>query len=166
MNELTTLSDAELKKEIDNIKERELALHTESGMNYITIKMRECIGLLETWGYKFDGDELALAKLWANGLSKEFVRLGADGILKAVTKWAQEDKSDYRVFPKIPWIAEYCAQIGGDPRQEMGRRMQAQAEADMEAKHREEMENFKKEHPDLWEKAKRKAEEMSKGLIK
>ena len=160
MNELVTMSNAELEQALNDLKERELALQTESGRNYIIGKMRECIGLLETWGYKFDGNELALARLWADGLKEEFVRLGADGIRKAVTKWAEADTSEYRSFPKIPWIIESCKQISGDPRVEKGRRMQEQAERQMEAEHKAEMEKFKEEHPELWVKIQEQAERM------
>ena len=160
MNELVTMSNTELEQALNDLKERELALQTESGRKYMISKMRECIGLLETWGYKFDGNELALARLWADGLKEEFVRLGADGIQKAVTKWAEADTSEYRSFPKIPWIIESCKQISGDPRVEKGRRMQEQAERQMEAEHKAEMEKFKKEHPELWAKIQERAERM------
>lgn len=150
MNELVALSDAELDKAIDDLKERELALKTESGQKYIVSRMRELIMTLEQWGYKTTADELALAKLWANGLQEEFVRLGADGLKQAVTEWAQNDSSEYRNFPKIPWIKEACSNIGGDPRVEKGRRVQALEEARIEEEHRREIEEFKKNNPEKW----------------
>lgn len=164
MNELTTLSDAELDKEIENIKEREVALKTKAGRDYIVVKMRECIGLLETWGYRFDGDEMALARLWAEGLQEEFVRLGADGIQLAVRRWAETDESEYRSFPKIPWIAKACGLIGGDPRVEKGRRVQAEAERKIEEEHKAEMERYKKEHPEEWAKIDKRASEYLKKI--
>lgn len=160
MNDLMALSDTDLERALDALKERELALQTESGRNYMIGKMRECIGLLETWGYKFDGNEVALARLWADGLQEEFVRLGADGIQKAVTKWAEADNSEYRSFPKIPWIIESCKALGGDPRVEKGRRMQERAERQMEEEHKAEMAKFKKDHPELWAKIQERAERM------
>lgn len=160
MNELATLSDTDLDKALDELKQRELAIQTDSGRNYIIGKMRECIGLLETWGYKFDGNEVALAKLWADGLKEEFVRLGADGIQKAVTLWAENDTSEYRSFPKIPWIIEACKSLNGDPRVEKGRRMQAEAERKLEEEHKAEIEKFKAENPELWEKLQKRAERI------
>lgn len=164
MNEIATLSDAELDKAIEDIKERELALKTEAGRDYIVIKMRECIGLLETWGYKFDGDEMALARLWAEGLKEEFVRLGTDGIRTAVMKWAETDESEYRSFPKIPWIAKACSEIGGDPRVEKGRRVQAEAERKMKEEHDAEVAKFKKENPERWAEIEKLAEKVAKGI--
>lgn len=152
MNDLVTMTDTELDNAINAIKERELAMQTEAGKNYVVGKMRECIGLLETWGYKFDGNEVGLAKLWADGLSEEFVRLGADGIRKAVIKWAETDDSEYRSFPKIAWIVEACKSIGGDPRAEKGRRVQAEAERQMEIDHRKEFDELQKAHPEWLEK--------------
>lgn len=160
MNELTTISDNELDKRIEDLKERELSLQTESGEKYMLGKMRELIGLLETWGYQFSGEEMALARLWANSLREEFVILGVDGMTKAVTYWAENDTNEYRTFPKIPWIKEACAQIGGDPRTEKGRRIQKQAERQMELDHQKEMEEIKKNHPALWKMVEEKAAEM------
>lgn len=157
MNELSTLTDVELDNAIQDLKERELALKTESGRKYIVSKMRECIMMLESWGYKSNADELALARLWANGLQEEFVRLGAEGVMQAVTVYAETDDHEYKVFPQIVWIAEACKKIGGDPRVEKGRRMQAEAERQMEIEHRKEMERLKAEHPEWCEKAARVA---------
>lgn len=147
MNELTTLTDAELDKEIEDLKEREASLHTESGRKYIVGKMRELIGLLETWGYKFDGNEKGLAVLWANAMMDDFVRLGFLGMKTAVTKWAEEDTSQYHIFPKVAWIKYACTQMGGDPRVEKGRRMQEAAERKLEEDHKKQMEHFMKTHP-------------------
>ena len=166
MNELSTLTDTELDNEIANLREREMALQTDKGRDYIVMKMRECIGLLETWGYKFEGDEMSLARLWASGLRDEFVRIGQDGIMKAVTLWAENDVSEYRTFPKIPWIKESCKQVGGDPRVEKGRRMQIEAERQMEAEHQAEMEKFKKENPELWAEMEKRAETLDSVIKK
>jgi len=155
MNELATLSDTELDKAIEKVKERELALQTESGQRFIISKMREIIMYLEKLGYKIEGDELTLARLWANAMGDEYVRIGEEGMKKAVMLWAEEDASEYRSFPKIPWIKEACSKVGGDPRVEKGRRVQAEAERKMEEDHKREMEEFKKNHPDLWERAER-----------
>ena len=162
MNELTTLSDTALDKAIDDLKERELSLKTESGRKYLVGKMRELIGLLETWGYKTNGDESGLAMLWASGLQEEFVRLGWLGIKQAVTRWAEEDDSIYRTFPKIAWIADICKEIGGDPRVEKGRRIQVETERKIEEDHRKQMEHYRATHPADWkritEEAKRRME--------
>ena len=163
MNEIATLTDAELDKRIEDIKDRELSLQTERGRTYLVGKMRELIGLLETWGYKFDGSEDGLAMLWANGLADEFIRLGVDGMRKAITNWATEDTSEYRFFPKIPWIKEACSKLGGDPRVEKGRRLQAEAERKMQEDHEKEMAEFKIKHPDLWERVQKRLAEMEKG---
>lgn len=162
MNALATLSDAQLDKEIENLKERELALQTEGGQKYIISKMRELIMHLQELGYVIHANELGLAKLWATSLSEEFVRLGTDGMKEAIDRWVMEDKSDYRVFPKIPWIKDACSEVGGDPRVEKGRRMQAEAERQMEFDHKREVEEFKKKYPDLWAKVEKKIAEMEK----
>ena len=163
MNSLAIISNTELDKRIEEIKDRELSLQTERGRTYLVGKMRELIGLLETWGYKFDGSEDGLAMLWANGLSEEFVKLGADGMRQAVANWATEDTSEYRSFPKIPWIKEACHKMGGDPRVEKGRRLQAEAERKMQEDHEKEMAEFKAKHPDLWDRVQRRLAEMEKG---
>lgn len=153
MNELVTMSDTELDRAIEQVKERELALKTDSGQRFVVSKMRELIMYLEKIGYKIDADEMTLARLWANSLGSEFARLGEEGMQRAVVLWAQEDDSEYRSFPKIAWIKEACAKVGGDPRVEKGRRVQAEAERKMEEDHKREMEEFKRKHPDLWERA-------------
>lgn len=163
MNELATISDAELDKRIMDLKERDLALRTDSGRKYMLGKMRELIGLIETWGYKFSGDEMALAKLWANSMKEEFVILGVEGMTEAISHWAENDSNEYRMFPQIPWIKKACKEIGGDPRVEKGRRVQAEVERQIEEDHRRAMEKFRQEHPDLWEIAGRKAEALQKG---
>ena len=155
MNDLVSISDAELDTRIEEVKERELSLQTESGEQYMIGRMRELIGYLETLGYKFNGEEMALARLWANSMKDEFIILGIDGMTKAVSNWAANDTSEYRTFPQIPWIKEACKELGGDPRVEKGRRVQAEAERKMEEDHKREMEEFKKNHPDLWERAER-----------
>lgn len=157
MNDLTVLSDAELDKELADLKERELALTTKSGKGFVESKMRECIGWLQSIGYKFEGDETALAKLWSNTLQEEFVRIGETGIKNAVVAWASEDESNYRMFPKVAWIKEACKGITGDPRVEKGRRVQQEAERQMELEHQREMQKFKEEHPDEWAKALKRA---------
>lgn len=162
MNELTTLTDAQLDKAIENLKERELAAQTESGHKYIVSKMREIIMYLEEVGYTTDANEKFLAELWAISLTEDFVRLGAEGMKKAIVQWVANDDSEYHSFPKIPWIKEACAQAGGDPRTEKGRRVQAEAERKMQEDHRKEMEKFKKEHPDLWKKVEEKAAEIQR----
>lgn len=159
MNELVTLSDTELDKAIQDLKERELALKTDSGKRYITSKMRECIGWLESVGYKFEGDENSLARLWARSLEEEFVIVGESGIKKAVMEWASQDTSEYRSFPKVPWILESCKEIGGDPRVEKGRRIQAEAERQIELDHQREIEEIKKD-PERWAEIQRKAEKL------
>ena len=160
MNELTTMSDVELDKAIEALKERSLALKTESGRRYIVSRMRELIMHLEDLGYTIKIDELALAELWANGLSEEFVRLGPEGMREAVDRWAVEDAAEFRTFPKIPWILDACKAIAGDPRVEKGRRIQAEQERLMELEHQREMEQFKKDHPDLYERAVRRGMEL------
>ena len=162
MNNLVRMSDTELEKAIQDLKERDLASKTESGKKYIISKMRECIGWLESVGYKFDGDENALARLWARGLKDEFVLLGENGVKKAVAKYAEEDESEYRSFPKIPWIKEICSSIGGDPRAEQGRRIQAENERQMELDHKREMAELEKSFtPKQLEEIERKARELS-----
>ena len=163
MNELVSISDAELDARIEEVKERELSLQTDSGRQYMIGRMRELIGYLETLGYKFSGEEMALARLWANSLGEEFVILGMDGMTKAVSNWAANDTNEYRTFPQIPWIKEACKELGGDPRAEKGRRVQAELEHKMDEDHKREMEEFKKNHPDLWERAERLSEELKKG---
>lgn len=153
MNELVTMTGTELDRAIEQVKERELALKTDSGQRFVVSKMRELIMYLEKIGYKIDADEMVLARLWANGLGDEFARLGEEGMQKAIILWVQEDASEYRSFPKIPWIKEACAKVGGDPRVEKGRRVQAEAERKMAEDHKREMEEFKKKHPDLWARA-------------
>lgn len=160
MNELVTLSDTELDRRIEEVKERELSLQTESGKSYMLGKMRELIGLLETWGYRFQGDEMALARLWAASLQEEFARLGMDGMTQAVTNWAANDTNEYRSFPHIPSIKVACNELGGDPRVEKGRRVQSELERQMELDHQKEVAEFKEKHPDLWARIEAKAEEM------
>lgn len=159
MNDLALLSDTELDKAIDELKERELALKTESGIDFVGSKMRECIGWLESVGYKFDGDEFALARLWGASLRDEFVRIGETGIKNAVMTWVSEDESEYRTFPKVAWIKEACAKVGGDPRVEKGRRIQAEAERQIEEDHKKEMEEIKND-PERWAEIVRKAKEL------
>lgn len=149
MNELVTMSDTDLDKAIEEIKERELALQTNSGQAFVVSKMRELIMYLEKLGYKIDADELALARLWANGLSEDYARLGDNGMKMAVQYWAEHDTNEYRTFPQIPWIKEVCEEIGGDPRIEKGRRVQALAERQMELDHKKQNEEFLRKHPDL-----------------
>lgn len=160
MNALTVISDAELDQAIEVLKERELAIQTDNGKKYVVSKMRELIMYLEKLGYKPDADERALSTLWARSLSEEFIRLGEDGLREAVTEWVEGDANNYRVFPKIPWIKDACARVGGDPRVEKGRRMQAEVERKMEGEHRKEVEEFKAKHPALWEMVQKKAAEM------
>lgn len=162
MNELTTLTDAQLDKAIENLKERELAAQTESGHKYVVSKMREIIMYLEEVGYTTDANEKSLAELWAISLTEDFVRLGAEGMKRAVVQWVANDDSEYHSFPKIPWIKEACAQVGGDPRVEKGRRIQVETERKMQEDHRKEMERIKREHPDLWKKVEEKVDEIQK----
>lgn len=160
MNDLVALSDAELDSVIEKLKERELGLQTNAGKKYAVSQMRECIGYLESVGYTLGemADENMIAALWAKGLEEEIVSIGYNGVKKAVQNWAANDNSDYRSFPKIPWIKDACREIGGDPRAEKGRRVQAEAERQMELDHKREVETFKREHPDLWELIEEKAE--------
>lgn len=160
MYELTILSDTELDRAIEELKERELALQTESGQKYIISKMRELIMHLQEMGYVIHANELGLAKIWAKSLSEEFVRLGTDGMKEAIDLWIAEDSNEFHTFPKIPWIKEACAKITGDPRVEKGRRVQAEAEQQMEIDHQKEVEEFKNKHPDLWSQIEKKAAEM------
>lgn len=162
MNDLTLISDTELDKRIADLKERELALKTSSGRSFMESKMRECIGWLRVIGYRFSGDENALAKLWANSLEEEFVRIGEIGIKNAVMKWASEDASGYRSFPKVSWIKELCQGISGDPRVEKGRRIQAEAERQIELDHKREIDKIK-ENTERWAEIQRKAERLRKG---
>lgn len=162
MNELATLSDAELDKAIADIKERDLAVQTEAGLKHVRGKMRECIGWLESVGYRFDGDQLALAKLWTVALKEEFVLLGEVRFKNAVMYYASHDDREYKSFPQIPWIAEACRHVGGDPRVEKGRRVQTEAEQRMEREHEEEVNRFKEEHPDLYARAIARAERLRK----
>ena len=101
MNELTLMTDAQLEKAIEDLKERSLAVKTPSGQAFVVSKMRECIGWLESVGYKFDGDEEALAKLWAHGLQDDFVRLGEIGVKNAVMSFAESDTRTYKTRPQI-----------------------------------------------------------------
>ena len=160
MNELTILTDAQLDKAIEDVKERELAIQTKNGYKYTVGFMRSMIYELRQVGYRVEADDTALARLWAHGLKDDFVRLGENGIKAALTKWAEDCCNEYRSFPTIPQIKEACAQIGGDPRVEKGRRMQAEAERKMEEEHRKEMEELKQKYPDLWEMAEKKAAEL------
>lgn len=167
MNELVTMSDTELKNAVDAVKERELALKTDAGRKFVVSKMRGLIMYLENLGYKSDADGNALAELWANSLSEEFAILGYDGMKKAVMYWAEHDDSEYRFFPKIPWIKDACSKVGGDPRAEMGRRIQAEQERKIQEDHEREMAEFKAKHPDLWERAETLAKSvMSLGDIR
>ncbi len=162
MNNLARLSDTELEKAIQDLKERDLALKTDSGQKFIISKMRECIGWLESVGYKFEGDETALAKLWATSLKDEFVRLGEGGLKTAVMNFASTDDRQYKTFPQIPWIADACTNIGGDPRVEKGRRMQEEAERQMELDHKKEMQELEASlTPEQLEEVERKASEMN-----
>ena len=162
MNQLVKLTDTELEKAIQDLKERDLALKTDSGQKYIVSKMRECIGWLESVGYKFEGDENALAKLWARSLREEFVRLGEAGLKNAVVDFASADDRQYKTFPQIPWIAEVCKNVGGDPRVEKGRRMQKEAERQMELDHKKEMAELEASlTPEQLEEIERKASEMN-----
>lgn len=161
MNSIVKLNDAELEKAIEDLKERDLASQTESGQKYIVSKMRECIGWLESVGYKFEGSETALARLWARSLKDEFVKLGEDGLKNAVMEFASKDDRQYKTFPQIPWIAEICNNIGGDPRVEKGRRVQAEAERQMELEHEREMAEFDKSlTPEQRERIERKVREL------
>lgn len=161
MNELALLSNDELDTAIEQIKERELSFQTATGKKYAVSKMLEYITLLETWGYKFDGNEDSLAVLWAKTLKEEIITMGYDGIREALELWVSED--EYRSFPKIPQLKNACARIGGDPRVEKGRRVQAEAERQMELEHQREMEEFKKNHPEAWARIQAKAEQMQRG---
>lgn len=162
MNELVRLTDTELEKAIEDLKERELAAQTDSGQKFIISKMRECIGWLESVGYKFEGNENALAKLWARNLKEEFIRLGEVGVKNAVMEFASNDDRQYKTFPQIPWIIDACEKIGGDPRTEMGRRRQEEAERQVEQDHKREMaELIKTFTPEQLERIERKAREMN-----
>lgn len=161
MNELTLMTDTQLDKAIEDLKERELAIKTQAGQAFVVSKMRECIGWLESVGYKFDGDETALARLWAHGLQDDFVRLGEVGVKNAVMSFAETDTRTYKTMPQIAWISDKCSEMGGDPRKEKGRRVQAEAERQIEEDHKREMEEIKKD-PVRWAEICRKAEEMER----
>lgn len=162
MNDLTVLSAAELKDAIEKLKERESSFKTTAGKKYAVSKMREFITLLETWGYTFEGNEDSLAVLWAKSFKEEIIRIGYDGFGEAIEMWVKEDQSEYRSFPKIPWIKEICSSIGGDPRAEQGRRIQAENERQMELDHKREMAELEKSFtPSQLEEIERKARELS-----
>ena len=162
MNDLSKLTDDELKKAIDDLKERELAAKTNAGKTYILSKMRSYITMLEELGYTTTADELALAKLWAKGLEDEFVLLGQNAMQEAIERWAMNDDRQYKTFPQIPWIAEACKEMGGDPRAEQGRRIQAENERQMELDHKREMAELEKTFtPKQLEEIERKARELS-----
>lgn len=152
MNQLATISDAELDKAIDKCKERSLALRTDSGRKFLVGEMRQLIAYLESVGYKTDADMTALSRLWARGLAEEYVMLGLDGMKRAIVHWVETDTNEYGTFPKIPWIKAACAEVGGDPRVEKGRREQARLEAQIEADTKAELEKFYKDHPALKER--------------
>lgn len=160
MNDLMSISDAELDTAIEQLKERDLAFKTDSGKRYAVGKMRELITLLETWGYKFNGNEDSLAVLWAKSLKEQIVVNGYDGVRKAVENWVAQDANDYNIFPKIPWIIDECKKLGGDPRVEKGRRVQKEAERQMELDHQKEIQRFREEHPDEWKRIEERAAKM------
>lgn len=159
MNELARLSDIELDKAINELKDRESFVQTKQGFVYVGAKMRECIGWLKSVGYKFEGDEKMLAEQWARNLTEEFVRLGEAGVKQAVMNFDANNDREYKQFPQIPWIKEECRKIGGDPRAEKGRREQARREQALEEESEREFREWKESHP---EEAKRIEERARK----
>ncbi|MBR0085667.1 MAG: hypothetical protein IJL97_03860 [Lachnospiraceae bacterium] len=158
MNGLITLTDSQLETRIAEVQERERSVMTQEGYGFLISKMRELIGLLQTWGYKADIDENSLATLWANSLRDEFVMLGVIGMKQAVMMWAQRDESPYRVFPKVAWIADACKELGGNPRAEKARREQEARELQLEKDHKKQMEHYAKTHPREWARIEAEAE--------
>lgn len=159
MNDLTVLTDAEIDSKINSIDKRKADLQTSQGQGFLMSKMRECIGWLQTIGYKFEGDESVLARMWADSLKDEFARIGEAGIKNAVMKWASEDNSEYRVFPKVAWIKETCEGMGENPWVEKGKRALKEAERQMEEEHQKEIDEIKKD-PVRWAEIQKKAEKL------
>lgn len=160
MNGLITLTDSQLETRIAEVQERERSVITQEGYGFLISKMRELIGLLQTWGYKADIDENSLATLWANSLKDEFVMLGVIGMKQAVMMWAQRDESPYRVFPKVAWIKDACKELGGNPKAEKARREQEARERQMEEDHKKQMEHYAKTHPRDWERIQAESRKM------
>lgn len=161
MNDLTVMSDNELDVQLALLEERKEQFQSESGIKMVQSKMLEILGTVEQYGYELkNADRKKIAKIWAHGLKDEIIRLGYTGIREAVVMWIECDVSQFMRFPKVREIADICKEMHGDPRVEKGKRDYQKRIALMEQEHREQLEAWKSENPEDWERVKQRAEVM------
>lgn len=158
MNDLTVLTDNELEKELSLLKEREAQYESKDGLKTIQGKTLELIATIEAFGYEVKGDRQMLAKIWAHALKDQVIRIGFAGIQRAAITWYEQDSARFYDFPKVSQIIEVCEQTHGDPRVEKGRRDYERRVASIDQEHEEEVEKWKRDNPEAWERARRKAE--------
>lgn len=161
MNDLTVMSDAELDIQVSHLRERERMFETETGKKKVAGEMLKLLGMIEKCGYQIkDAEKKAVAKIWANKLKDQIVRLGYKGVQEAAVLWVQDDGNEYRVFPKVAWIYDKCSEIEGDPRVEKGRRDQKRREAKLEEESKAEFEKWRRDNPELAAAAEKRMKEL------
>ena len=134
MENLVSLTSDELMKKVAEIDRRRAYLETTEGRLRAADHFIAMFKVMAILGYRLDDSEKMLkAKLWCDLMSEEIAVYGFDIIEQAFKNFASHDLRDYRAFPMPSDIKAECKKLGKNPKAELGRRRQAQREAELEA---------------------------------
>lgn len=138
MQELAALSDLELAKLENSIKERANSLATLKGKKESEQWVIRLFDYLQNSGYRLpDADKKRMAAAYADQLKDAIIVYGYEQVSYCVREWVKSDT--YKTFPNAGMILEKVHELCGNPIAEVARRKHEALVKQMEERNRKEL---------------------------
>lgn len=123
MNNLTTISDNELKALKSELEGREKALETKEGKKEAAAVMLAMFDYFQTSGYRLpDVNYKKMAAAYADQMKECIIAYGYNKIKEAAREYIKRDASGYHGLPTAGELIAVVKDIADDPRREIRRR--------------------------------------------
>lgn len=138
--DLALVSDLELARMENAIKERSKKLATKEGKTESQLWAIKLIDYIMISGYKLPAvDKELMAKAYADQLSDAIIVYGYDNIAKVVKEWVKKDDREFKQFPTSGTLLAEVKEELGNPIAEIARRNHEAEVERMVAREREEL---------------------------